>query len=161
MKCLKLFCTWTVRSPMFVSTFVAESCLLNHERGAVVDAGTYPPASPPPPCQPAKNTTACNDGWHCATCRVGGTSASDCLSCAAGYSFVQGSIDCTGHCSSTIPTIAHERSTPGIPVGQMAGSFLSVVASLEQHRAIGLARASPCSLANFSVVATLIAESSR
>ena len=92
--------------------------------------------------------------------------ASDCLSCAPGYTFVQGSTDCTGHCTNghgkgATAATTHERSTPAIPVGEMAGRFLSVVASVGEHKAAGRAAAAGCALGNFSVVATLIADPTR
>ena len=134
-------------------------------------AGAYPPPPPPvppPPCTPAKNTTSCNPRWNCQTCRVPTPSApdtpSDCLSCAAGYTFAQASTDCTGHCTkgkSVAAATTHERSTPAIAVGEMAGRFLSVVASVAEHKATGRAQAVGCALGNFSVVATLIADPTR
>ena len=90
--------------------------------------------------------------------------ASDCLSCAPGYTFTQGSVDCTGHCTKgkgAAAATTHERSTPAIAVGEMAGRFLSVVASVAEHKATGQAEAAGCALGNFSVVATLIADPTR
>lgn len=135
-------------------------------------AGAYPPPPPPsvspPPCTPTKNTTSCNPRWNCQTCRVPKSgapdTASDCLSCASGYTFAQASTDCTGHCTKgkgATATATHERSTPAIAVGEMAGRFLSVVASVAEHKAAGWAQAAGCALGNFSVVATLIADPTR
>ena len=89
---------------------------------------------------------------------------SDCLSCAAGYTLAQASTDCTGHCTKgkgVAAATTHERSTPAIAVGEMAGRFLSVVASVAEHKATGRAQAVGCALGNFSVVATLIADPTR
>eukprot|EP01052_Picozoa_sp_SAG31_P035260 SAG31_NODE_4229_length_3440_cov_3.033224_7_plen_161_part_00 len=157
-------CTWIMAIPVSEGE-------LNLLASLPKIAGTYPPPPPPPPpppCTPAKSTTSCQASWHCAFCRVPSSAApdtrTDCLSCAPGYTFVQVSTDCTGHCvigNTTIPSAWHERSTRAISVGDMAGRFLSVVATLAENKATQQPTAARCALENFTMVATLIADPAR
>eukprot|EP01043_Picozoa_sp_COSAG02_P016552 COSAG02_NODE_731_length_17977_cov_21.672838_14_plen_182_part_00 len=165
---------WPLLDTAMVLMTLLVTCFVAHCETHVFHetcAGAYPPPPPPvapPPCTPAKNTTSCDPRWNCQTCRVPTPGApdtpSDCLSCVAGYTLAQASTDCTGHCTKgkgVAAATTHERSTPAIAVGEMAGRFLSVVASVAEHKATGRAQAVGCALGNFSVVATLIADPTR
>ena len=57
--------------------------------------------------------------------------------------------------------VAHERSTPAIALGGVGGRWLSVSATLQEHRDSGGAQAGACPLKDFSLTATLIADPSR
>ena len=57
-----------------------------------------PLTAPAPPCTPVKNTTDCPPAWHCATCDLKRGTATDCMSCMAGYTFERQSTDCSGPC---------------------------------------------------------------
>jgi len=63
--------------------------------------GAVPPPPPPPPPKCAKNQTQCDAGWHCATCKVGASNPTDCLSCKGGFHFKREYWDCTGECRKT------------------------------------------------------------
>jgi hypothetical protein len=108
----------------------------------------------PPPCTPAESSKTCNPAWHCSTCRVGASSATDCLSCPPSITFHQHSSDCTGVCGGeTAPPSWHERSTAAVGVGELAGRFLSVEAAIGKTQG-----GAGCALGNFTVLVTLIAD---
>ena len=52
----------------------------------------------------------------------------------------------------------HERSTAPIALSEVGGRWLSVSATLEEHRDSGGKQAEACPLRNFSLLATLIAD---
>jgi hypothetical protein len=75
-------------------------CLWEHP-GEAVAAAEAVAAPIPTPCKPPPSSKSCPAGAHCATCKAGSSSQSDCLSCAHGYTFTAVAPpepDCTGYC---------------------------------------------------------------
>lgn len=54
--------------------------------------------------------------------------------------------------------VVHERSTTPIALSEIGGRWLSVSATLQEHRGTGGKQAGACPLREFSVTATLIAD---
>ena len=73
------------------------------------------PAPPPPPPKCAKSKTDCTAAWHCKTCKAGASNPTDCMSCAAGYTFKKEYWDCTGTCTKSTKAEAFAAATAPPP----------------------------------------------
>ena len=84
-------------------------------------------------CTAPASTKDCPAIAHCATCKVGASSASDCLTCGRGYHFQAGipggEADCTGYCVADGPPVP---TPPPDWCGSEPGNF-----TLEEWKAKG------------------------